>query len=65
MGVGVVFGPLLLLMVVGASEFAGKHARQQQKGRVDATFRKKIKKGKAVTKEDVVGLPKPQEEDRP
>ena len=64
-GIGVVVGPLLLLMVIGA---LNSLAETQVRGRmnvVDATFAREDRGGQSRHQKDAAKLPKPQTEDRP
>ncbi len=65
MAIGVVVGPLLLLMVIGAlNSLANTHVSSRRHV-VDATFRREDQDRQGHDEEDAVGLPKPQEEDQP
>ena len=64
LGIGIVVGPLLLLMVMGAlNSLADTHV-SGRKNVVDATFRRADQDRQGHDEKDALGLPKPQEEDQ-
>jgi hypothetical protein len=63
LGIGVVVGPLLLLMVVGALNGLANTHVSNRGNVVDATFQREDQAGQSCHEEDAAKLPKPQTEE--